>query len=338
MSSAFVEYARAKRALFIALILLGIFFLLALILRLSLHDRAHMEADIVDSPTAHVTRTTLADGSIRTVVDDPARQTHAVIVRSPKGAVDLDATQPPGAKRNRHADFVMGSTNFEQSVEGGKLHTKMHYVPERPRYDLGVLFLLSMPIGLIVASMLGGVLSKENDGHLELAWTKPVSRERYACGAMAVDAAAIVAAQLVCIAVGLLATLLFFVPPFTYGPEFGWWIVLAVGAPLAWYALLTCASASIKRGPGMVIGLGWAAALIVPGVAGALQQAKDVNAIAAWFYAIFHGISYVDPLAYLAFHGNATTMMSLHASVAVLWALVVGYIALAVAQWRRVEA
>ena len=45
---------------------------------------------------------------------------------------------------------------------------------------VGVLFAIAEGFALITATMLGGALAKENDGHLEIAWTKPVSRERLA--------------------------------------------------------------------------------------------------------------------------------------------------------------
>jgi hypothetical protein len=193
-------------------------------------------------------------------------------------------------------------------------------------------------MGLLVASILGGALAKENDGHLELAWTKPVSRERYALSSVAVDAIAIIVSQLLTIAVSLAATLMFLVPRFSYGPNLAWAILLAFAGPIAWYALITAASASLKRGPGMVIGLGWVAAVLIPGIAGALQGAANVNSIAAWFYAIFHALSYIDPISNFSFHKDQTTMMPLPAAVGVLLALIAGYVALAVAQWRRVEA
>lgn len=336
MSFYFVEYARAKRAIVIALILLGLFFLAAVILRISVHD-VHWESQLESSPTAHVIHTTLADGSIRTVVDDPARQTHAIIIKHKNGVMDMDVLEPRGAK-SHHSNFVMGSTNMNATVEGNKLHTTIHYVPGIPNFDLGTCFLLTIPMGLLVASFLGGALAKENDGHLELAWTKPVSRERYALSSVAVDAIAIVLAQLLTIAVTLLATLMFLVPRFSYGHNLLWAILLAFAGPIAWYALITAASASLRRGPGIVVGLGWVAAVLIPGIAGALQGAAGVNPIAAWFYAIFHALSYVDPISYFAFHKDQTAMMPFPDSVGVMFVLIAVYVALAVAQWRRVEA
>lgn len=334
----FVELQRAKRALFIALILLGIFLLTVIVLRISVH--AGMWSDtLISSPTAHVTRTQLADGSTRIVVDDPQRQTHAVIVKQPNGIVDVEATEPKTA--GKHNDnFSMGSMSMNSRDEGNARHTTMHFKPEKPVFDLGGLFLVTIPMGLIVASMLAGALAKENDGHLELAWTKPVSRERYAVASILVDSAAIAISQILTIAVTLLATIMFFVPRFDWPWTVGWHVALAVVAPIAWYALITAVSASLKRGPGAVIGLGWVAAVIIPGVAGALRGAAQVNTIAAWFYAIFKGLSYIDPIAYLSFNGptHSNFLMPLQPTALVLCALALGYSILAVAQWRRVEA
>lgn len=334
----YVEYARAKRAIFIALVLLGLLLLATIILRFSVHD-GHWAADLQHSPTAHVTQTSLSDGSTRIVVDDAARQTHAVIVKHASGSVDMDVVEPRSGRKH-HAEFVMGSSSVNSSVEGNTLHTRVHYVPESPIYKLDILFLATIPMGLIVASILGGALAKENDGHLELAWTKPISRERYAVASFAIDSAAIVLSQLLTIAVTLLATLMFFVPRFGWESNMGWFIFVALAGPLSWYAVVTAGSASLRRGPGLVIGLGWVAALLIPGLAQALAGAAQVNPIAAWFYAIFHGLSYLDPIAYLELnHGRAGILsLSTAGCAGVLCALIAGYLALAVAQWRRVEA
>jgi len=334
----YVEYARAKRAIFIALILLGLFFLTCLIVRFSVHN-THWETDLEGSPTAHVTRTQLPDGSTRIVIDDTARQTHAVIVKHAGGMLDMDITEPRKGSTH-HGEFIMGSSSMNSNVEGNTLHTTIRYKPQVPVFKIGVLFLMTIPMGLIIASILGGPLAKENDGHLELAWTKPVSRERYALASFAVDSAAIALSQLLTIAVTLLATLMFFVPRFGTESNMGWYILAAIAAPLAWYALLTAASAWLRRGPGLVIGLGWIAALLIPGLAQALAGAAKVNPIAAWFYTIFHSLSYLDPIAYIATQHGHSGLLAIPAAggAGILCALLVGYLALAVAQWRRVEA
>lgn len=332
----FIELQRAKRAIIIASILVALFLVTTIIIRLSVHT-GHWQTDLQNSPTAHVTRTQLADGSTRIVVDDTARQTHAVIVTHPGGSIDMDVAEPKTDARHPE-NFDIGSMNMNSEVRGNVRHTTVHWTQETPTYQLGVLFLFTIPMGLIVASLLGGALAKENDGHLELAWTKPVTREKYAVASLVVDAGAIIISQVLCVAVTLLATLMFFVPRFGWPATTGWHLLTAFAGPIAWYALITAASASIKRGPGAVIGLGWVAALIIPGVAQALHGVAQYNGIAASFYAIFHALSYLDPLSYFSFHNDTTTFMPLQAGAGVLCALILGYSILAVAQWRRVEA
>jgi hypothetical protein len=111
--------------------------------------------------------------------------------------------------------------------------------------------------------------------------------------------------------------------------------------PFAWYACLTAFSASVKRGPGMVIGMGWFAALIVPSL---MEATARVDA-PFWqlVHAIFRGLAYLDPIVYFpSFSGRGGVhgglFDSLYTSLVVLVVLTVAYIAAAVLQWRRVEA
>jgi hypothetical protein len=339
----YAEILRAKGALRIALILVGIALVVGIIFRLSVHglNVTDWASNVENSPTAHVTRTQLPDGSTRIVVDDPQKHTHAVITRSGE-SVKMDIREPASSERSRHDNISMGSMSMNENVQAGIAHTTVEYHSGHT-FDLGLLFLVTIPMGLIVATLLGGPLAKENDGHLELAWTKPVSRERYALACVGVDVPAILAAQLLCIAVTLICILMFAVPRFGYGPHVVWNILVALLAPIAWYALLTAASASVKRGPGLVIGLGWMFAIIVPSVAGGLSDAAKFNSIAAVFYAIFHTLAYLDPISYLTFRNTESTVgtgfgLPIQSVVAALAALSIGYIALSVLQWRRVEA
>lgn len=338
----FAEYVRAKRAIRIVLILLGLFLLSAIVLRVvaAAHGGSIDEwsSSLEQSPTAHVTRTTLPDGSKRIVVDDPQRKTHAVIVERP-GVIEMDVTEPKSQAGN-HDAISLGNVSIRVTTRHELSHTIVRYNRDVPKSDLGILFLFTIPMGMIVASLLGGTLSKENDGHLELAWTKPVSREAYALYAAGIDAAAIVLSQLLTIAATLAAAMLFLVPRFSYGSAMWIEIVMALAGPIAWYACVTAFSASLKRGPGVVIGLGWVAAFIVPGIAQGLQSVAQVNAIGAWFYAIFKGLSYIDPIAYLSVNNGSFGNFLLRpaGSAAALCILCIVYIAVALVQWRRVEA
>ncbi len=256
----------------------------------------------------------------------------------------MDITEP-STSNSRENHMSMGSMNLnETTYDGGKMrHVTMSYVPGVPSFDIGIFAVCTMIIGLLVATILGGVLSKENDGHLELAWTKPFSRDVYALGAFGVDIATIVLSQIVTGAVGLLITLMFFVPAFSAGPNSLAMVAIALLGPIAWFAIITAASASIKRGPGLVMGLGWVAAIMIPAIAASLQGLASINPVAAAFHAIFKTLSYLDPITYFSFNirGNQVatgTGLPLMTSVAALAALALGYLALSVVQWRRVEA
>jgi hypothetical protein len=256
----------------------------------------------------------------------------------------LDLTQPSkGGAETEHFDMANVSVNDVTRKNGTE-----HVVVQTDRSasgPIGIFFLTSIIMGFIIASVLGGVLSKENDGHLELAWTKPISRERYALGAFSVDLAAIVASQLLWVAIAFIAAAMFDVRRFSFETGAGWHIGIALLGPIAWYAAVTGWSASVKRGPGVVIGLGWPIALGIPGGAAALAGASHPLLVA--IHALLLGLSYIDPLSYVHMHGHGVNVtvgsagavqVTAGIACAALAALTVFYLALAVAQWRRVEA
>lgn len=337
----FVEYLRAMRALRIVGIILGILLLIGIIFRLSFVHGTSPEAYVTtlqSSPTAHVSQQTLPDGSTRITIDDPAKHTHAVIVRSGK-TVSMDVTEPSGSARQYHDTVSFGNTNMNENAHNGVSHVVMTYKPGAD-FTWGGLFQVSILLGVIVASMLAGPLAKENDGHLELAWTKPVSRERYAVAAIAIDIVTMIVSQLGLIAVVLLGTAMWVLPSITLGRNAPELILSSLLAPIAWYACLTCFSASLRRGPGMVIGLGWFAALVIPAVL--LATEHTYNPVGIGVHAIFTALAYIDPIVYIPsmspHSAHSQLFESLGAAIAALAALSIAYIAVAVLQWRRVEA
>lgn len=340
----FVEYRRALRALRVAGIILGVLFVIAIIGRISSHTHGidAVLGNIENSPTAHVTHQTLSDGAQRTVVDDPAKDIHAIALIQGRH-VHLEITEPAHAKEDTD-NITAGGFTINETNNGGIDRTVIN--AERGiQIPLGIVFATSIIMGFIVASLLGGVLSKENDGHLELAWTKPISRENYALSAFVIDIATIVLAQILWVATALACMLLFFVPGVTFEPNAGYHIAIALLGCIAWYAALTGWSASIKRGPGIVIGLGWLFAMIVPGIAQALRG--STIPLISMIHAVLLGLSYLDPLAYVSLHITHASMsgtsigalqLTLATSCIGLGSLIVFYLAVAVAQWRRVEA
>jgi ABC-type transport system involved in multi-copper enzyme maturation permease subunit len=339
----FVEYLRAARALRIAGIFLGVCLALGLAFRLYFLNGTAPDAYATSferSPTAHVTRTTLRDGGVRTVVDDPPRHVHAVIVRH-AGSFVMNLAQPAGTEaRGRSGGVIMGNTSRYTRTEDGVAYTTVTY---QSGSDMlwGVLFLVSAGMGLLIATILGGPLAKENDGHLELAWTKPVSRELYALAGFGADAVAIVASQLLTIVTILIATAVWAIPHVRFEDEAAGRIAVALLAPLAWYAFLTTISASLKRGPGTAIGVAWVIAIIVPAIGSAVATHAAGEPVLEALHAVLATLTYLDPIAYIWFQGNEDLVrFAGTASSGAVWVagLAVAYAVLAIAQWRRVEA
>ena len=343
----YVEYLRAMRALRVIGIILAISLALTILFRLwalTANTPETLAQTLQSSPTAHVTTSRLADGTTRTIVDDPLARVHAVIERRER-AFRMDATIPASlAPRHNHfsvGTFILRSMTKKQNA--GSVHVIADY-DMNAQIGIGVLFGIACIVALITATMLGGALAKENESHLELAWTKPVSRYRLALASIAVDIAAIVASQVVTVALILLVMLMFITPQVFVNSMTPAAIGLALIGPIAWYACLTAFSASLKRGLGLVVGLGWLAAVMVPGVAAG--SAHSSMPLIQAIHAVFQAVAYIDPIAYLSFHASAsnsglafhTYIGSIELSALLLLLLTVAYVAAAMLQWRRVEA
>jgi hypothetical protein len=341
----YAEVLRGMRALRVIAIILGIFLAIAIVVRLwalSEHDPAAVAIAMQSSATAHVTTKTLADGTIETTVNDPVKNIHAVIDRHGR-LFHMDATMPSSDPMS-HNNFSLGRSSIDRNQRSGMTHVVLTH-DVTANIPVAMLFAIAEVIALITATMLGGVLAKENDGHLELAWTKPVSRDRLALASIATDMVTIVVSQFAAILLILIVCAMFVWPTFYADAYTLLAITLALLGPLAWYACLTAFSASLKRGLGMVCGLGWLAALAIPGIAeGTASSSSDIGRAIHW---IFQPLAYIDPIEYvhLSFHGSAgmsgmqvTPLGPLGISTVLLLALTIVYLSLAVLQWRRVEA
>lgn len=342
----YVEYLRGLRALRVIGIILGVLLIIAIALRLwafSLHSPEDLAARLQSSPTAHTTTQTIFGGT-RTVIDDPAQRVHAVVLKT-GGSYQINAVMPI-AQVHRGGHMIAGNYNWDENQKTGMAHV-VASSDKSADIGIGILFAIGAIIGLITATMLGGVLAKENDGHLELAWTKPVSRERLALGSIAADIVTIVSSQLLAVIVMLLIIVMFVRPSLFANSQTLPLLACALLGPIAWYACLTAFSASMTRGLGLVCGLGWLAAIGIPAIAqGTSFAIFTSNPVWNAIHWIFEGLAYIDPIAYISFHGMLlhgsiafhTFVGSVETSVLGLFLLAIGYIALAVAQWRRVEA
>jgi hypothetical protein len=344
----YAEVLRGMRALRVIAIILGVFLAIAIIFRLwafAEHGPMFVASHMQTSPTAHVTSKTLADGTVETTVVDSEKRVHAVIDRR-GGYFHLDATVPSDSSMS-HNNFSLGNSNITEDRHSGMTHIVVTQDMSGANIPVGILFGIASVIALITATMLGGVLAKENDGHLELAWTKPVSRERLALASIGTDIVTIVISQLAALVTILIMCSLFVWPRFYANSMTPLFVTLALLGPIAWYACLTAFSASMKRGLGMVCGLGWLAALVIPALSQA--SAHSQSDLGRSIHAVFQSLSYIDPIAYLSFRGAfiasggsgfqfQTAVGSLAFSALMLAVLTIVYLTLAVLQWRRVEA
>jgi hypothetical protein len=199
--------------------------------------------------------------------------------------------------------------------------------------ELGYFVAFGAMLALIVATILGAPFARENDGHLEVALTKPVARTGLALQIIGVDMVGIVATFGLGIVAGIALHTVFYPPWITL--HIGDVMALGIGllAPLSWYAMLAAATASLKRGFGAILGIAWPVALIVA----ALSFLESNNVVFALVHDSFWVLSRIDPLVYMNIEpvANGPAWLS---QVTMLAVLALGYCVLAVAQWGRVEA
>lgn len=205
-------------------------------------------------------------------------------------------------------------------------------------------------VAVIIATVLAAPLAKENSNHLEVVWTKPVSRTVMALGMFGVDTIGILISMVFAVIFIIAAGSLFVRPHIVIDQPTLPVLALCVLAPIAWYDLLTAASASMKRGYGAVLGLGWFLALIVPGLAIGLTQVE--SPIFHLLGVVLSVLTFLDPIAYMHLStdlspGNGQPsvgfmfgIFSAPAGVraAILLVLSILYSTLALLQWRRLEA
>ena len=189
-------------------------------------------------------------------------------------------------------------------------------------------------VAAILATILGTCLAAENCGHLEIAWTRPVSRASYAARLMAVDVVGIVAMFALVVVAGLVHAAIWhhhMVVDATTGPALLRFILDA----LAWYALIAALTASVKgRSAGAIAGFSWLGAGIIAVLA-------EVNLPGA-LQLLVKALNYFNPLVYLTFSSGTTahTMIQLSAqlsTIALCCIIALGLWA-ALGQWRRLEA
>ncbi|MBV8154237.1 MAG: hypothetical protein JO029_09815 [Candidatus Eremiobacteraeota bacterium] len=341
---AYVEWLRVVRCLKWTGIVLGVLFLIAAMVRVAVigkHDYAGWALSLKADPGSKTTESDLPGAVHRTVVDDPAKGLRVVIDERPGGLRHIEVYDKTG-KTSRDAEdgaITMGSVSVHDLPNGQGTLTVVDSTGET---DFLAYIVSGVCIAMIVATCLGAPFAREADGHLEIALTKPIGRERLALATIATDATGILIALVCGIAFALLVHLLFEVPAIAFGARDAIALGVAIAAPLAWYAMLAAATASLPRGWGAVIGLAWPVAAVVLGL-GHLEP--NGNALVALVRDAAAALSFLVPLQYMHF-GTASAQSAIGGEfaesgifkIAMPALLAVAYSALAVLQWRRLEA
>jgi len=216
----------------------------------------------------------------------------------------------------------------------------VHVAPEqelRARFGipLSLLFAIAGIVATFFAAMYGSSLASENNGHLDVAWTMPASRNRYALTLIAVDILGAVTAFAMALGTALIELAIARMLGNVYVDQDAWlnlarFLLLPIAFTGFWQAL----TASRKAQSGGIVGLSVVACLVFLGLGAAHLPTA--------FHALVSFINYFNPMVY----GTYSTGMVNHGSpfqTPLLDVVALGLIgivgtALALMQWRRLEA
>jgi hypothetical protein len=339
----YVEWLRVRNVLkwtaIVFVALLVVLVVVRIAVRKSFSDPMAYVHSIEDRKSAQVTHSVLPDGKNLVTIVDASDGTRVEVEDSGyqgKRITIIQRSSHPSS--HPPTDVGVGSIHVQAIHHGNQLVTVIE--TDRPE-DFGFYAATAAFVALIVGTLLGAPFARENDGHLEIALTKPISRERLGLATMGADLAGIAAAWAMTVAFLIVGHTIFQAPHIIFSPNTWLAIALALVGSAAWYAMLCAATASMKRSYGAVLGLAWPiSGLIV--LLGNVRISLP-SPIGESVHAIFAPLSKIIPLYYLHFRDATVDGSSIVArvpgldlSILVILALVYG--ALAIVQWRRVEA
>ena len=352
----YVEWLRVRGCLIRTAIVLAVGVALVLFGRFTYLDiRPHAAGfsgifiDDKDLPdferSSNETQTKLPDGVVRTIIDNPAKGIRITIDDHGywgKHVELFEKTTPHGVHHTKinfgdiHAERIILPQGSLVKIDEGSL------VPE----DLSYYFTFAALVAMIVATILGAPFARENEGHLETAFTKPISRANLALQTIAADLVGIAAAWTMTVVFLIVGHTIFEAPNYVYGPTDTVAVTLGLLCAFAWYALLNAATASMKRAYGAVLGVAWPIAL---GIGGISQAQLGNSPLAEFVHWLASALLWIFPTSYLHLQfmlgmssdlhrSAAIASMSLQTTLSILAVLALVYGALAIYQWRRVEA
>ncbi|HEV7179440.1 MAG TPA: hypothetical protein VGN11_06190, partial [Candidatus Baltobacteraceae bacterium] len=305
----YVEWLRVRNCLRALAIVLIALVAISLVMRISFNkyitDDKEYIAHIKMQPGSTIAHSVLPNGINRTTINDPREKTVVTIDDLGYGGKHIVITEPVSASHHHTENTTVGSIQILESAQNGTSTTTIDTNSAVPFiYYMAIADL----IALIVATLLGAPFARESDGHLEIALTKPVSRLHYGLGVMGVNIVAILASSVMTIVALLICQTMYEIPHFDFTGVNTDAVLMGIALPLAWYATLTAATASMKRGYGAILGFSWPV-LSVIAVFGAISWGSSLLGQAA--HVIFWTISRIDPLSYASMRASTHVAMGM---------------------------
>jgi hypothetical protein len=183
---------------------------------------------------------------------------------------------------------------------------------------------------LVIAAFLGVGLDAEYKT-TAISWTRPMSRLAIAARYVAIDFGAMIVAWVLAVIACLVPIFLLGLNRYYVFGTDGFLIIgLAFGCAIMWYGLIVLFSAFFPGRGNVVVGLSWAYALIVPGLAQIPFPHLLRQAVIA--------LNYINPLAYLNGIGSGKASLivgSPTAHMIAAWLIGIAALAIGTQLWAR---
>lgn len=334
----YVEWLRVRNALRIYAIVLGALIVVALIVRISINGQLSSN-DFIVQKVSHdpgtVTSHSVVNGLNRTTITNANDRTTITIDEQNDGGKLIHIVEPAGTRESKSAHHNIGSVSITESSGNGMESTTFN--TDGP-VNFEIFLAFASFAALIFATIWGCAFACEQ-GHLEYALLKPVTRTRYALGIVGFDILGMVLAALMTIVAAIICQSMFEFPHFDFSHVADPLTALLAIVPIAWYALLNGATASMRRGYGALLGFAWPIALVLISLSHIPLPDVPVGHV---FHDLFVVASRLIPITYLPSLNDsghaAPDPLSDTTKLAIVTGLTLIYGALALVQWRRVEA
>ncbi len=331
----YVEWLRVRNGLRIYAIVLGALIVIALIVRISVTGQLSGNEFIVnhiEHEPGTIVSHSVVNGLDRTTLVNANDRTTITIDEQNDGGKLIHIVQPAGKHSEAKNHLRVGSVDVSDTQANGM--ESITFNTDGPVNV--VLFLAFACFAALIFGTIWGCSFACEQGHLEYALLKPITRTRYGLGIMGYDILGMGLAGAMTIVAAIICQSMFEFPHFDFSGIVDPMTALLFVLPIAWYLALNAATASMRRGYGALLGFAWPIAL---GLGGAARVPLGDSPVGHAFHTIFWTVSRVIPITYSPEFSNHTTVApNTLSNLAILTGLMLIYGALTLVQWRRVEA